>query len=52
MTVCELNADTRAAKSTVLANRQHGPGDAEQFFITDEGLSNLKPLYSIPLTKP
>jgi RHS repeat-associated protein len=52
MTVCELIADTRAAKSTVLANPQHGPGHAEQLFIPDEGLSNLKPLYSIPLTKP
>lgn len=52
MTVCELTADTAAAKSTVLANPQHGPGQAKQYFIPDEGLSNVKPLYSIPLTTP
>jgi RHS repeat-associated protein len=52
MTVCELIADTAVAKSTVLENPQHGRGRAEQYFIPDEGLPNLKPLYSIPLTKP
>jgi RHS repeat-associated protein len=51
MTVCELTADTAVTKSTVLANPQHGPGRAEQYFIPDEGLLNLKPLFSIPLTK-
>jgi hypothetical protein len=52
MTVCELTADTPAAGAKALANPQHGPGNAQQYFIPDEGLSNLKPLYSVPLTKP
>lgn len=52
MTVCELTVDTPAAGAKALANPQHGPGNAQQYFIPDEGLSNLKPLYSVPLTKP
>lgn len=52
MTVCTLTEDTPAASAKTLANPQHGPGNAQQYFIPDEGLPNMQQLYSVPLTKP